>query len=97
MPELNADLDSNVVLSSRQVSCPLQGEAALLQLDQGIYYGLNTVGARMWELLQQGCSLRDVHDRLCAEYEIDAATCERDICELAQDLAQAGLIELQPR
>lgn len=96
MSESSARLNSRVVLSTRQVSCPLHGEAALLQLDQGVYYGLNTVGARMWELLQQGSSLAEVRDRICAEYEIDEAACERDLCELVDDLSAAGLVQLLP-
>jgi hypothetical protein len=35
-----------------QVSSDLKGEVAILDLKAGVYYGLDAVGARVWELLQ---------------------------------------------
>ena len=63
--------DSVVVATQDQVSADLQGEAAILKLSSGIYYGLNPVGARIWELIQEPRSVREVRDTLTAEYEVD--------------------------
>jgi hypothetical protein len=45
MPEVT--LDSIVVASPDQVSADLGGDAAILQLKDGVYYSLDPVGARM--------------------------------------------------
>lgn len=47
------DLSSRVVAGRAQVSCDLGGEAAILHLTTGTYYGLDPVGARIWTLLEQ--------------------------------------------
>ena len=57
-------LGSVVVAAPRQVSSDLRGEAAILQLESGVYYTLNAVGARVWTLLQQPQRVDD--DRLAA-------------------------------
>ena len=44
---------SIVVASQEQVSCDLAEEVAILDVTSGIYYGLNTVGARIWQLVQE--------------------------------------------
>jgi len=44
------------------VSCDLEGETALMSVDQGKYYGLDPIGSRIWALLEQA---RPVVD-LCA-------------------------------
>ena len=42
----------------------LDGETVLLDLRGGVYFGLDGVGARIWQLLQRPTSLRAVRDVL---------------------------------
>jgi len=75
------------------VSCDLGGEAAILQLGSGIYYGLNPVGTRVWALLQRPHTVREIRDALLTEYEVDRARCEHDLLALLHALAAERLIE----
>ena len=88
-------LDSRIKAGPRQVSCQIDGEAALLHLDQGVYYGLNKVGARVWQLVQEGSTLTDLRAAICREYEIDEAQCERDLRELIEGLLEAELVVVE--
>jgi hypothetical protein len=87
--------DTVFVASEAQVSCSLDQEAAILQLDQGVYYSLDPVGARVWELLKQPITIATLRDHLCAEYDVDAARCEQDLRLLLKELVDAGLIEVR--
>ena len=42
-----------MVATKDQVSCDLAGEAAILNIKSGVYYGLDPVGARIWNLMQE--------------------------------------------
>ena len=75
------------------MSCDLGGEAAILQLASGIYYGLNPVGARVWSLLRQPRTVREIRDALLSEYEVDRAPCEHDLLALLHALVAERLIE----
>ncbi len=86
--------DTTVVRSSDQASADLGGEAAILNLKDGVYYGLDAVGARIWELIEEPRTVRDVCDTLCNEYDVDAERCERDLIALLTELAQHGLIDI---
>jgi hypothetical protein len=90
-------ITSNSVIgaSAGQVSCDLQGEAAILNVNAGVYYGLDGVGARIWQLLQQPIRVRDLCDRIVAEFEVERERCEGDVIVLAGELAAAGLITVQ--
>lgn len=57
------------------------------------YYGLNRVGARIWELVQDPRSIGAIRDAIVAEYEVEPDRCERDVLELLGRLSEAGLIE----
>lgn len=93
--DLNVAIDSIVVASRNQVSCPLQDEVAILDLAAGVYYSLDPVGARVWELLAAPRSVGAIRDALVAEYDVEPARCERDLLELLRDLARAGLVEIR--
>lgn len=68
--------------------------AVLLSTKDEVYFGLNEVGARIWELMTP--SLPSV-DELCAalskEYEdIDAETIRTDTVDLIEELTQSGML-----
>ncbi len=84
---------STVTAAIDLVSTDLGNEAAILNLKSGVYYGLNSIGARVWRLIQQPRTISELRDTVVAEYEVDAATCERDLLSLLTDLAEAGLLE----
>ncbi|PYO60193.1 MAG: PqqD family protein [Gemmatimonadetes bacterium] len=88
-------LTSVVAPARDQVSCDLAGEAAILHLGSGIYYGLNPVGARIWALLQQPIRVDHLRDTLLAEYDIAPERLERDLTGLLQQLAAERLIEVR--
>ena len=93
---MDASLSAHTVIvaSSQQVSCPLGDESAILNLKNSVYYGMNAVGARVWNLLQQPRSVSDLRDALLDEYEVEKEPCERDLIELLQKMHGEGLIEV---
>ena len=48
----NIHLETMIVVSKEQASAALGDEAAILNLKDGVYYGLDPVGARIWKLVQ---------------------------------------------
>lgn len=87
--------DSVVVAAKDQVSSDLGGEVAILDLKVGVYYGLDEVGARVWELIQEPKVVSEVRDVLLEEYDVAPERCERDLFALLERLAQEGLIEVR--
>src|SRR2546422_6218136 len=88
-------LGSLVVAAQRQVSSDLLGEAAILQLDSGVYYTLNPVGARVWTLVQQPVRVAALRDTLVAEYDVEPERLEADLFDLLTKLAAERLIEVR--
>jgi hypothetical protein len=87
---------STIARSSSQVSCQLTGEElAILNTESGVYYGLDPIGARIWELIESPTTIAKLRNTLLSEYEVDLHTCERDLLRLLQDLASHDLIEVR--
>jgi Coenzyme PQQ synthesis protein D (PqqD) len=76
------------------VSCDLSGEAVILSLKSGMYYGLNAVGARVWSLIQVPMTVDDLRAALLQEYDVEPQRCERELLTLLEELAAQGLIEV---
>jgi len=86
---------SIVVAAKDQVSCDLAGEAAILNIKSGIYYGLNSVGARIWDLIQAPKTVDEVCKKILEEYDVETKRVERDIWVILQELAVEGLVEIR--
>ncbi len=86
---------SIVMIAAEQESADLGGEAAILNLNSGVYYGLDPVGARIWNLIRRPRSVQEVKDTLVAEYDVDPERCERDLLKLLGDLLNEGLVEVR--
>jgi hypothetical protein len=72
----------------------LDDEAVLLNLNTGVYFGLNPVATRMWRLLAEQGVLERVVESMLREYEIDRDVLERDLLELSRQLCAKGLAEV---
>jgi len=86
---------SLVVAVTEQISSDLGGEVVILNLQSGVYHGLNEVGARIWNLIQEPHTVKDIKDILLLEYEIEPEVCTSDILELLHALKASGLIEVR--
>jgi len=83
-----------IVATKQQVSCDLGEEAAILNMKNSVYYGLDPVGARIWQLLQQPRSIAEIRDVIASEYDVSAERAESDLRELIGKLLSEGLVEL---
>lgn len=77
------------------VSCELGGGVALLDLRSNVYYSLNSVGADIWELIQEPKSVSEICDAIIARYDVEPARCRADVDGLLKGLADAGLVRLR--
>lgn len=88
-------MDSLVVAADGQATCDLAGEAVVLDVSGGIYYGLNEVGARIWRLVREPIRVEAILETLVGEYEVDPETCRKDLLRVLGALLDAGLVEVR--
>lgn len=70
------------------------GEAVILDLASSTYFGLDAVGTRLWQLLQETQDMEAVYKILMQEFEVERSRLEPDIEMFLQQLLDAGLIRL---
>lgn len=85
-----------ITVSPDAVFQVVEDEAVLLHLAQGKYFGLDEVGARIWQLVEAHGSARAVRDQMLAEFDVEPDRLESDLHELLWALAENGLVTLSP-
>ena len=84
-----------VAVAQDLVSADLEREAVILNLKDGVYYGLDPMGARIWNLIQQPRSVNEIIETLLEEYEVDPQRLSNDLLGLLKEMAARGLIEVR--
>ena len=87
-------LDATVKIPESVLSTLLEQDAVLLDIRSNQYFALDEVGRRLWGLLSEGNSIRDIYQTLLDEYEVDAKQLEQDMLELLNNLMENGLVEI---
>jgi hypothetical protein len=72
----------------------LDGEAVILNLKSGIYFGLDPVGTRMWTLISDLREPAKVLEALLSEYDVEEDRLRSDLDHLIEQLVSHGLLEL---
>ena len=90
------EISPNAVIFSteNQISSELAGEAVILNMTSGVYYGLNEVGARIWELVQTARPFDELHSILLEEYDVSPEACKQDLTKIILELKEARLVEV---
>ena len=72
----------------------LGDEAVILNVASGVYFGLDTIGTRMWQLMSEHGSTDKVVETLLEEYEVEETQLRRDLDKLIEQLSEKGLVKI---
>jgi hypothetical protein len=83
-----------MVTNDSVVCAELDAELVLLDVETGVYFGLNEVGASIWKLLAEGATEAEIFTRLLGEYEVEPAELRSDLSRFLALLAEKGLVRV---
>jgi hypothetical protein len=84
--------EQSVVVAARGVmTADFSPDIVLLNLQDGIYYGVEEVGTRVWTLLESPIAVRTILNAIATEFDVDRARCDRDVRAFLEELVDRGL------
>ncbi|UTB33126.1 MAG: PqqD family peptide modification chaperone [Methanobacterium sp. ERen5] len=83
-----------LVISDDVVSCDLDGETAILNIESGIYFGLDPIGTKIWNSLKKPSKISNLVEMIMSDYDVDKKRCENDLIELINNLKESGLVKV---
>ena len=90
--ETDMDLDTRLTAPPQVLSRLVGDETVLLNLESGIYFGLDGVGKSIWEAVSEGKTLAETIDVIVAEYDVSEQQAQNDVLEFAANLVERGLL-----
>jgi hypothetical protein len=85
-------IQRKLIASTAVVAAELDQEAVLLNVETGLYFGLDAVGAEVWKLLEQGATEHEIMEHLLAEFDVEPSQLRADMREFLDQLLSHGLI-----
>lgn len=86
------ELTDKLAIPTQVMARTVGDETVLLDLASGTYFGLDPVGARIWQLIGEGKALADICTAVLDEYEVERVQLETDVLRLTGELLERGLV-----
>lgn len=90
------ELASVLARNESIVFTDLDDTIVMMDVDEGQYYELDPIAARIWTLLETASPASKVCETLAKEFDVDAKTCQEDTLEFLQTGLEQRIFELQP-
>lgn len=74
------------------ISSKMDNDVVMMSIEKGNYYGLNEVGAEIWEILDEPLTVTALCDKLMAKFEVAQEQCEKEVIAYLDKLLIEGLI-----
>ena len=79
--------------STKQVSCKIHDEVAILDLDKAVYFGLQGAAVHIWDVLETPRSVADICASVADTFDISENDCKTDVVDILANLQAEGLVE----
>ncbi len=88
------NLNSILIRNNNIDAIEMDGEKAMMDLEEGRYYTLNKTGSVIWDKLQEEKSILLLIKELLKEYDVEEKKCEDEIIVFLNKLINDKLIKV---
>lgn len=88
------NLQNKVTIPSHVLVNQIDDEIVILDLASGTYFGLNPIGAQIWDFLREGKTLAETCQAMLQKYDVTPHEIERDVVNLITTLLSKNLVQL---
>jgi hypothetical protein len=72
----------------------MDDEMAMMNVKQGKYFVLDSIGTEIWKLIQEPRSVSDICDSMFEHFSVERQQCEQDVLTFLNELYREKLIEV---
>ena len=85
-------VQSTIQRNPEMISSDMDGETVMMSVENGEYYGLNPIGSRIWELIENEKNVNTIINTLLLEYEVSIEQCTSETLIFLNKLLDNNLI-----
>jgi len=91
------DISPDTIISRRQniMAADMSEDLVMMNMDRGMYYGLQSVAAFIWKMLEQPDTIADVCTSVQERFDgVEPDQCQSDVLAFVNDLHAEELIDV---
>jgi hypothetical protein len=88
------DLNTIVKRKDSVISAGLEGNAVMMSIENGRYYGLNEIATDIWESLDTPISVSKLVSKLTEKYDVTKEQCEESVIAFLARLSSENIIDI---
>ena len=88
-------LSSRVVRSKKIDFAEIDDTVVMMDVDEGRYYELDPVAARVWALIEPAPRVAEMCEALAAEYEVASETCRDEVGAFLEKLSRLAVVRIR--
>lgn len=87
-------LNAKVVQNKDIDASDIDGDKVMMNLERGMYFSLNSVGSKIWDIIENPTTIDEIVKTLLNEYDITEEKCKEAVVSFLKGLEVNGLIEM---
>lgn len=89
------DLSATVKRNDAIVFTDLDDTIVMMDVDEGQYYELDPIAARIWNIIENGQAVESICKTLAEEFDVDPNTCQQETLEFLQAASEQSIVQVQ--
>jgi hypothetical protein len=94
MSENQITPETVICRSEALLSNNLGEDVVMMDIEQGAYYGLEGVAARIWEFTETPLSVGSLCEKLTSGYEVSPEKCQQEVTTFLGDLVNRNIVQI---
>ena len=91
---MTLDITASITRHPDMLSAEIGGEAVMMSIEKGAYFGLNPIATRIWDLIEQPQTIAELIAVISEEYDVSDEQCAADVQEFVADMIERGIARL---
>ena len=87
------ETNSKIMRHPDLLAVPMDGDLVMMSISKGTYYGINPVGAVIWDALQTPQTLEQLCQVVVKEFDVDVETCAKDVSNFVAQMLDAKVVQ----
>ena len=88
------ELSSQITRNNELFYAAAGEELVMMSTEGGNYYGLDPVGRRIWEIIDEPRTVSDICAELLMDFQVPAATCEAEVLAFVKELVEHRVVHV---
>jgi len=84
--------DTTIKQNPELITSEVDGERVMMDMKTGEYFGLDSIGTRIWDLIESPTKIAEIVEILINEFDVSKEQCELDTIDFIRELVDKNLV-----